>query len=390
MADRMRRPATFVLILLTIEFLDEFVFGAREAAWPLIRDDLGLTYTQIGLLLAAPNIFSSLVEPALGILADVWKQRLLILGGGVFFALALIVVSSVHSFLPLLIASLLFYPASGAFVSLSQAVLMDSDPSRHENNMARWTFAGSLGVVAGPLALGAAVSVGLGWRGLFTLFAALTVVLILAILPFRFPKTTHSESPATFADGVRAALQALHRKEVIRWLTLLQFSDLLLDVLLAYLALYMVDVVHVTPQQAGIAVAVWSVVGLLGDFLLIPLLEHVPGLVYLRISALIELILYPAFLLIPGYLPKVIILGLLGFFNAGWYAILQGKLYTSMPGQSGTVTSVNNVFDLVASTIPFALGLIAQRFGLNVSLWLLLAGPLALLIGLPQRDEQPD
>ena len=46
-----RHGARFVFILLVIEFLDEFVFGAREAAWPLIRDDLGLTYAQIGLLL---------------------------------------------------------------------------------------------------------------------------------------------------------------------------------------------------------------------------------------------------------------------------------------------------------------------------------------------------
>ena len=43
--------AHFIFIFLVIEFLDEFIFGAREAAWPLIRDDLGLTYAQIGLLL---------------------------------------------------------------------------------------------------------------------------------------------------------------------------------------------------------------------------------------------------------------------------------------------------------------------------------------------------
>ena len=44
----LRRPAVLLLTLLAIEFLDEFVYGAREAAWPLIRDDLGLSYVQIG------------------------------------------------------------------------------------------------------------------------------------------------------------------------------------------------------------------------------------------------------------------------------------------------------------------------------------------------------
>ncbi len=42
-------------ILLLIEFLDELVFGAGEAAWPLIRDDLALSYDQIGLLLGIPG-----------------------------------------------------------------------------------------------------------------------------------------------------------------------------------------------------------------------------------------------------------------------------------------------------------------------------------------------
>jgi FSR family fosmidomycin resistance protein-like MFS transporter len=61
-----RHTAIFTFTLLTIEFLDELVYGAREAAWPLIRTDLALTYAQVGLLLSLPNLASSLVEPFLG------------------------------------------------------------------------------------------------------------------------------------------------------------------------------------------------------------------------------------------------------------------------------------------------------------------------------------
>ena len=116
------RPRTGFLIpiLLAIEFLDEFVFGAREAAWPLIRADLGLSYTQVGLLLSVPNLVGSLIEPFLGVLGDVWKRRVLILGGGLFFAFALALGSASDGFSILLLSFVLFYPASGAFVSLSQ------------------------------------------------------------------------------------------------------------------------------------------------------------------------------------------------------------------------------------------------------------------------------
>ncbi len=379
------RAALLIFILLAIEFLDELVYGAREAAWPLMRDELELSYAQIGALLSLPGIVSSFIEPVLGILGDTGKRRVLVLGGGLFFALALLLTAVSQNFLVLLLSFILFYPASGAFVSLSQATLMDSDPARHEQNMARWTFAGSLGVVAGPLALSAAVALAVGWRGLFLLFAGLTLALWAAAwrIPFTFGRDESERGG--FKQGVRDALRALRRREVLRWLTLLECSDLMLDILLGFLALYFVDVVGATPAQAGLAVAVWTGVGLVGDFLLIPLLERAPGLRYLRWSALVELALFPAFLLIPAPWAKIGLLGLLGLFNSGWYAILQAQVYSAMPGQSGAVMAVDNVFGLAGTLIPLGLGFVAEAFDLRVTMWLLWVGPAALLVGLPTR-----
>jgi FSR family fosmidomycin resistance protein-like MFS transporter len=156
-------------------------------------------------------------------------------------------------------------------------------------------------------------------------------------------------------------------------------------VLLGFLALYFVDVVGTRPAQAGVAVAVWTGAGLLGNLLLIPLLERVRGLRYLRLSTAVELALFPVFLLVPGFWAKVMLLGLLGLFSAGWYSILQARLYATMPGQSGTVMAVGNVFGLLGGLIPLGLGLVAERFDLAVTMWLLLLGPVALLVGLPKR-----
>ena len=129
----------------------------------------------------------------------------------------------------------------------------------------------------------------------------------------------------------------------------------------------------------------WTAVGLAGDFLLIPLLERVAGLRYLRWSAAAELLLFPAFLLVPNLWPKLVVLGLLGLFNAGWYSILTAQLYDTMPGQSGAVLAVSNIFGLIGGLIPVGLGLVAERLDLAVTMWLLLLGPVALLLGLPAR-----
>jgi FSR family fosmidomycin resistance protein-like MFS transporter len=102
-----------VLILLVIEFLDELVYGAREAAWPLIRSDFGLTYSQIGLLLALPLGVSTLIGPVLGVLSDTGKRRALVLGGGIVFATALLLTGASPSYGGLLASFVLLSPASG-------------------------------------------------------------------------------------------------------------------------------------------------------------------------------------------------------------------------------------------------------------------------------------
>jgi FSR family fosmidomycin resistance protein-like MFS transporter len=82
---------------------------------------------------------------------------------------------------------------------------------------------------------------------------------------------------------------------------------------------------------------------------------------------------------------KLVLLGLLGLFNAGWCSILKVQLYSAMPGQSGATMTVGSLFGLVGGLIPFGLGLVADQLGLSVAMWLLLAGPVALLVGIPKR-----
>lgn len=383
-------------IYLLIEMLDELVFGAASALMPVLQQDFQLNYIQIGILLSLPGYISIFIEPVLGIASNICQRRRLILGGGIFFAATLILVAISTSFEMLLFAFIIFFPASGAFVSISQAALMDEQPQRREQNMARWTFAGSLGVVIGPLGLGAALHLGLGWRGLQLVFAAISLaVLLLAFRHIHPPRINLEEqesslSPATFLNGLKSALKSLSRPNVLRYMLLLEFANLMLDILLTFLALYFVDVVGVSPPVAVIAVAIWTATGLLGDFLLLHLLERVSGLTYLRISVIAKLIIFPAFLLIPDLTFKLILLGLIGLLNAGWYAILKSELYKTIPDQSGTMLVLENISAIIGRSLPLAIASLAYFFGLGVAMWAFLLGPLALLIGLPRPNKQHD
>lgn len=118
--------------------------GSRAAAWPLIRHDLHLSYCEIGLVLAIPGFVGSALDPLIGLAGDTPRRRALIFFGGIGFAVSAALSAAAVGFWTLLVALLIGNPATGAFVSLAQATLMDRDPGAREWNMARWTVAGRL------------------------------------------------------------------------------------------------------------------------------------------------------------------------------------------------------------------------------------------------------
>ena len=63
------------------------MFGAREAAWPLIRADLGLSYIQIGLLITVPSVVGAVVDPWIAVLGDTGHRRRIVATGGIAFIL---------------------------------------------------------------------------------------------------------------------------------------------------------------------------------------------------------------------------------------------------------------------------------------------------------------
>jgi FSR family fosmidomycin resistance protein-like MFS transporter len=267
---------------------------------------------------------------------------------------------------------------------------MDSDTTRHEQNMARWTFAGSLGVLSGPLLLGLFAYFGLGWRGTYAALASFSTLCLLAAL--RYLPADPIAAPSfpslrVVFDGFRAAFDSLKRADVWRWLLLLEFSDLMGDVLFSYLALYFVDVGRATETQAGVAVTIWLALGLVTDFLFIPFVDRQQdSMRFLRTTAFMELFAFAVFLLMPGFIPKLIVVIAVNLFNTGWYSILQGRLYSSLPGQSASIMALGSVTAPLAKLFPFLIGFIADQFGLQTAMWILILGPIALLIGLPRHN----
>jgi len=394
-ALRKSRPALAgLLAALAVEFADELVDGTKSAAIPLIRHDLVLTYFEVGLLTAVPLLLGSLIELPVGVLSGTGRRRRrIVLAGGLVFIASVLAAGLAGSFPVLLAALVIFFPASGAFVSLTQSALMDAYPGRRAQHMARWTLAGAVGSVAGPVLVAAVVAAGGSWRAAFVLVAVAAAVSWLGIAA----TSRAAESVAGDEDadesagswpGLRAALRITVAAGAVRWLLLLETSDLLLDVFTGFLALYLVVSVHASPLVAAIGVAVRLGAGLAGYAALTPVLERFSPLRVLRVSVLVSGVLFPAFLLVPGIAPKLIALAALSIVTAPWYPVLMAELYSSLPGRSGLAVSLSSAASLAGAAGPLVVGLLAQEVGLTWAMAVLCVVPVAMLAA-PRRPARP-
>jgi FSR family fosmidomycin resistance protein-like MFS transporter len=404
-----------VLAALTVELVDELVDGTKSAAMPLIRHDLALSYLQIGLLAAVPLVVGSLLELPAGVIAGTGARRhRFVLAGGLFFIASVLAAGLATSFIGLLAALTVFFPASGLFVSLTQATLMDSAPAYRAQNMARWTLAGSIGAVGGPVMVAVVVGTGGSWRMAFAVIAALGAAAWCAVARtghagnIQYQDGNGADSAAVDDDredtgdppwpGWRTAFSIVRRSGALRWLVLLQVADLMLDVLTPFLAVYLVAVGHVSAAVAAIAVAVRLGAGLLGDVIVIRLLERSDSRVVIRASTWLTLALFPAFLVVPGFGLKLVVLAAVTMATAPWYPILQAELYGSLPGRSNLAVSLTSAAGLFAALGPLTVGWLAQHVGLSWAMASLCAVPAAMLAIAPGglqrtgtgKDRRPD
>jgi MFS transporter, FSR family, fosmidomycin resistance protein len=332
-----------------------------------------------------PLLVGGTLELPLGIVTgESRRRRLAVLGGGVIFALTLAAVASARSFAVLLAAFTVFYPASGAFVSLTQAELMDAWPDRQARVMARWELAGSAGAVAGPLLLLVIVAGGEGWRAAYLVLAGLAAAAWLGTclrdpLPADRPADAAERQPWT--ARARAAVAALRDWSTVRWVLLIVVADLLVDVLTGFLALYLVDVAHLPPAVAALAIAIRLGSGLAGGAALVWALDRVADLTVLRFTAVAAALGYPGFLLVPGPAAKLVMLAALSAATAPWYPLLQARLYGSLPGRSPVAVTLSSAAGLAGGLGPLAVGMIAEAFGLSWALAGLAAVPIAILAG---------
>ncbi|UCG55292.1 MAG: MFS transporter [Dehalococcoidia bacterium] len=229
---------------------------------PMIRTDLSLSYTQVGVVISAFAITSGLSQLPAGWLADRFGPRLIVALGVSGVALAGLLIGLSPSYLSLIffvvLAAILgggYHPASISAISLS------IQPERRGRALGLHAVGGGSSFWVVPL-LAAPIAATWGWRGAYITLAIPAIILgvVLYTLIGR-----QSQSKAGASGGIEATVPTEPSR--IRWRQLAPFLIMSITIgtitqsVAAYLSLYAVDNFGVSEATAALLMAISPAVG---------------------------------------------------------------------------------------------------------------------------------
>jgi predicted MFS family arabinose efflux permease len=390
--SRFQRISFLRMTLLSLGLLDELIVGfALEGGLPLLRDQLGLSYEQVGLLFSVGALSALILEPIFNLLSDRYSKRWWILGGLLGLASGYALAGSTHNFIVLLIAFALTYPASGMAVGLSEAALIDDAPHAATRTMTHWTLICSIGDLLSPLVVAAFVALGFGWSALCWFAVIAWIVAGLIVWPQKFPRPASlSDDDDTPADvSILAGLRkALRDPLLLRWAALSLLPTMLDEVFTGFSVLYLRDVLHISQELISICIIVQMVGALLGLLIVNRLIGRIAPQRLLKWLALLSLIGVIGLLSMRSILLVILALFIISLGAAGLYPIAQAEAYARQPGRSGTVRAIMGLGMPFEIALPGIVGLVASRFGVLAGVGLLGTAPLLILLLAPWRTQE--
>ncbi|HYB69080.1 MAG TPA: MFS transporter [Candidatus Bathyarchaeia archaeon] len=362
---------------------------------PLIREKLDLSVAQAGSFLSAYYVGPVLMSLPAGWLADRWGVRGAMILGQALIALGLFGAAAASSF-PLLIGILVLAGAGyGVLNPTTTKAGMAWFPPRQRATIVGLKqmglpFGGALGaLVMPPLALA------LGWRSAVAVAAA--VVGGLALLTWALYRDLPDPPTAAPARGQTAFWMVMGNRDL--WLvgsSTLIFAGVQ-TVFLAFLVLYLHDIIHIPLVTAAEYLVAAQVSGSIGRVVFGMLSDRLFGgrrRIVLTIAGLGSIACSLGLsATTPGNGPPLLIpLAVsIGFFGVGWNGV-QHTLMAELAGPRAAGTAVGlglAISSLGVTVCPPVFGLVTERLGGFGGAWVALAVGMALglLLLIPVRER---
>ena len=346
---------------------------------PLIQSDMGLSFTQVGILRAAYSGASAVLQIPAGFLAENMGEFWLLLAGNMWVSVGLVGMALAPMFVMLVVLSF-FGGLGGGFQHplASSMVSRAYDDSGRSTAVGTVNFAGDLGKMIAPPIVTGAIAISMGWRQLLWVIGLASLVFMAAAAltrravdigrPVRdMEETDGGRSSNTRLSGFAtlSGIGALDSMARVGALTFLPFVLISKDVSQSQ-AISMLLFVFIGGAAGKF------VVGWLGDkFSTVSLIWATKGLT----AVLIVLALYaPMTVMIP-------LLLLLGIGLNGTSSILYATVAEYVPANRrgrfyGFFYTTNEIGTVIA---PIGYGLVADTYSLSATM-LIMGGATALIL----------
>jgi FSR family fosmidomycin resistance protein-like MFS transporter len=159
--------------------INDMLQSLLPAIYPSLKTELGLSFSQIGLVTLVYQMTASILQPLIGLYADKRPTPLALPGGTLFSLSGLLVLSVAHSYGLLLIGASLLGMGSSVFHPESSRVARMAAGRRHGLAQSMFQVGGNAGSALGPLA---AAIVVMRWGQSSLAFFAMLALLSCAIL----------------------------------------------------------------------------------------------------------------------------------------------------------------------------------------------------------------
>jgi len=180
--DVIRSPRAILWLLALINFFNYLDRLIIVTLLPILKNDLQLTDTQLGLLGSAFSVVLALATVPLGWLADRWMRKWVIAIGVGLWSLATAAGAVASSFHELLISRALVGIGEATYAPAANALIAEDYP---KERLARAISIFNLGMIAGSaggLALGGVIAAKFGWRASLLIVGLPGLVLALCAL----------------------------------------------------------------------------------------------------------------------------------------------------------------------------------------------------------------
>ena len=352
-------PATFYLLL------------------PLIGNELGLSYSQIGLVMTCQHIAGALSNIPGGMVVDSVKRKGFLLALSLFwigFPYLLMGLSS--QYWMLLACSALVGIGNNLWHPAAIPTLARRFPDRKGLVISVHGMGGNVGDALAPLAIGALLGF-FTWREIIMLNLAPGVVIACLIVAYLGTWSVAAEpAPKTGARSHVADLVALLKDRAVAVLVVSgAFRSMTQGTLLVFLPLYLARELGYSPFAMGVCLFVLQAAG----FAASPIAGHLSDRMGRSRIVVSSMVMTAAVLVFMGFAGGsqafVFFIALLGFFLYALRPVMQAWLIESAPRHMGG-TSIGVLFGAQAlgnAIAPAIAGALADRYGLGAMFWFVTA-----------------